>query len=403
MSLTIINSSNIFQKDVIGNVRAAQEDSHDIAGNTPNGDVFVVCDGMGGHVGGKQASSIAVKSIIEYLQREKYRDPMLALNGALQFANMQILDYANKHRELKGMGTTACVLLLQDTEAYIAHVGDSRIYLYLAKENELHRITKDHSYVQTLVDAGEITDEEAEHHPNKNRIMKALGIKPDLSPSLGTVRPKNGDMFLICSDGLSGMAPDSEIKCVLALDIPVAQKGETLINKALDAGGVDNITLELIRITSSPYAKSFFKSYSSGSQQPDRLERKHPSVLKIILIAVTVIVACLALGSLVNRILDNRRHIQLNEQTQNVIKSLTDSIAAKQKALAAEQIDYATAKKRTEQCRQSWDQDKSNQPLKQAYEKLCSIQSIDSTRITQMKVEIQSLTDSLSILKKRIK
>ncbi|MDR1348841.1 MAG: protein phosphatase 2C domain-containing protein, partial [Prevotellaceae bacterium] len=110
MSLTTINSNNVFQKEVIGNVRKAQEDSHDFAALTPNGDVFVVCDGMGGHVGGKQASSIAVNSILECLKKEKYENPLYALNEALQFANMQILGYAAEHPELKGMGTTACIL-----------------------------------------------------------------------------------------------------------------------------------------------------------------------------------------------------------------------------------------------------------------------------------------------------
>lgn len=270
MSLTIIDNNNIFQKDVIGNVRTAQEDSHDIAALTPNGDVFVVCDGMGGHVGGKQASSIAVKSIIDYLKKERYPQPVQALNDALQFANMQILGYANEHPELKGMGTTACIVLLQDSEAYIAHVGDSRIYLYLGKEKQLHRITKDHSFVQTLVDAGQITDEEAEHHPNKNRILKALGIKPDLAPSFDRVRPKNGDVFLICSDGLSGMVPDSMMRDVLMQNTSIEYKGETLINLALDAGGLDNITLELIQIANSPHAKSVFRSYN-----PTRQKEKH--------------------------------------------------------------------------------------------------------------------------------
>lgn len=262
MNLTIIDNNHIFQKDVIGNVRQAQEDSHDIAALTPNGDVFVVCDGMGGHVGGKQASSIAVRSIVEYLKKERYSQPLQALNDALQFANMQILGYANEHPELKGMGTTACIVLLQDTEAYIAHVGDSRIYLYLGEEKQLHRITKDHSFVQTLVDAGQITDEEAEHHPNKNRILKALGIKPDLTPSFDKVRPKNGDVFLICSDGLSGMISDSTIRDVLMQDTTIEHKGEMLINLALEAGGHDNITLELINIANSPHSKSVFTSYN---------------------------------------------------------------------------------------------------------------------------------------------
>ncbi len=293
MGLTIIDNNNIFQKDVIGNVRIAQEDSHDIAALTPNGDVFVVCDGMGGHVGGKQASSIAVKSIIDYLKKERYPQPTQALNDALQFANMQILGYANEHPELKGMGTTACIVLLQDSEAYIAHVGDSRIYLYLGQEKQLHRITKDHSYVQTLVDAGQISDEEAEHHPNKNRILKALGIRVDLVPSFGKVQPKNGDVFLICSDGLSGMVSDSTMREVLMQNKSIEYKGNTLINLALDAGGLDNITLELIHIVSSPHSKSVFRRYNpnpTGTNPPPDPRRRY--IFGITTIAIVILLLC---------------------------------------------------------------------------------------------------------------
>lgn len=335
MSLTIINTDNVFQKDVIGNVRTAQEDSHDIAVLTPNGDVFVVCDGMGGHVGGKQASSIAVKCIIEYLQKEKYTQPLQALNDALQFANMQILGYAKEHPELRGMGTTACIVLLQDTEAYIAHVGDSRIYLYMGKEQQLHRVTKDHSYVQTLVDAGQITDEEAEHHPNKNRILKALGIKPELVPTCNVLHPKNGDCFLICSDGLNGMITDSTIEGVLKQNIPLADKGERLIQFALEAGGHDNITVELIQITSSPHTQSQFISFNPVStkrtippmptDRNKKTQTNHSSRIKKVALwfsaIVAFIVVCLLLISIVSyRSIKNqeenlREQIKKTEQT----------------------------------------------------------------------------------------
>ena len=304
MGLTTINSDNIFQKDVIGNVRQAQEDSHDIAVMTPNGDVFVVCDGMGGHVGGKMASSIAVRSIIEHLKKEKYASPYEAMDGALQYANMQILGYANEHPELKGMGTTACILILQDDCAYIAHVGDSRIYLYLGKEKQLHRITKDHSFVQTLVDAGQIKDEEAEHHPNKNRILKALGIKPELQPTFNyqnkPILPKNGDIFLICSDGLSGMISEKTIADVLGSKQTLEQKGNLLIDKALKGeggypGGQDNITVELIKIDNSKHQKSQFKSYNPHQSKSKHKKGMGAGMWAAIGAAVVVIVAAVVL------------------------------------------------------------------------------------------------------------
>ena len=271
MSLTTINTNNVFKKGVIGNVRKAQEDSHDMAIMTPNGDVFVVCDGMGGHVGGAKASSIAVSSIIEYLKKEKYNDIPQALNEAIQYANMQIIGFASANPEFKGMGTTACIVVLQEKEAYIAHVGDSRIYLYLGKEQQLHRVTKDHSYVQNLVDKGEISDDEAEHHPNKNRILKALGIRPDMSPTVDVVHPKNGDIFLICTDGLNGMISDNTILQVMKQDVSLEKKGELLINLAMQGepgypGGQDNCTLELINIDNSPWQNSEFTSYNPKKQ-----------------------------------------------------------------------------------------------------------------------------------------
>jgi len=279
MSL-VTNLDNIYKNGVIGNVRKAQEDSHGMELKTPNGDVFVVCDGMGGHVGGAKASSIAVDSILSHLKKEQYANPIEALNGALQFANMQILGYASQHPELQGMGTTACIVLMQGNDVWIAHVGDSRIYLYLGKEKELHRITKDHSFVQTLVDAGQITDEEAEHHPQKNRILKALGIKPELQPTFNynnqPIHPKNGDIFLICSDGLSGMIPDSTIEQGLRQNMTIAEKGNLLIQLAMQGetvvpGGQDNCTAELIQIDNSPWQKTEFKSYN-----PPRASRPAP-------------------------------------------------------------------------------------------------------------------------------
>lgn len=333
MSLTTINSDNVFKKGVIGNVRKAQEDSHDMAIMTPNGDVFVVCDGMGGHVGGAKASSIAVSSIIEYLKKEKYNDIPQALNEAIQYANMQIIGFASANPEFKGMGTTACIVVLQEKEAYIAHVGDSRIYLYLGKEQQLHRVTKDHSYVQTLVDKGEISDDDAEHHPNKNRILKALGIRPEMTPTVNVVHPKNGDIFLICTDGLNGMICENTIEQAMKQDLPLEARGELLINLAMQGepgypGGQDNCTLELIKIDNSPWQKSEFISFNpkpkvkpsskpnTGDQRPKDpgTSKKTPSFslkkLAFILVPLVLILVC---ALTIPVIKENRNEERLNE------------------------------------------------------------------------------------------
>lgn len=285
MSLITGNEEKLFAKGVIGNVRKVQEDCYGYKLGTPNGDLFVVCDGMGGHAGGEMASKMAVESIIEYIDKEHYDSPRDALNNALQYANMQILGYADSHPEYKGMGTTACIVLIGEINVWIAHVGDSRIYLYLGKEQELYRLTKDHSYVQTLVDSGEITDKDAEIHPNKNRITKALGISPDLHPTFNyndvPILVKNRDVFLICSDGLSGMIPDSTIEGVMREKMTLKEKGEELIRLAMEGetirpGGQDNCTLELIEIDKSLVKKSYFTSYNPVSKKKEK--KKCPSI-----------------------------------------------------------------------------------------------------------------------------
>lgn len=337
MSLISGNESKIFAKGEIGRVRKAQEDSHGYKLGTPNGDLFVVCDGMGGHVGGAMASSIAVNSIIDHIGKEQYASPTETLDGAIRFANMQILGYADAHPEFKGMGTTACVVLVQGDDVWIAHVGDSRIYLYLGKERQLHRITKDHSYVQTLVDAGEITDEEAEHHPNKNRIMKALGIKPELQPTFNyenkPIHPKNGDIFLICSDGLSGMMPDKTIERVLGEDLTLQQKGEQLIKLAMEgetvvSGGQDNCTVELIEIDNSKWKKSEYKSYNPN-QAPEKAPLKVFRLLKITVISIAALIVLGTAGWWLVKAHQNKKDDQITdmETQRDRIKDAIDKWA----------------------------------------------------------------------------
>ena len=241
----------------VGNVRKQNEDNLGYA-ETPNGDVFVVCDGMGGHVGGKVASSVAVDAIMEYFGSEKKLNITDAMDEAIRYANRRIFEKADAEPELKGMGTTIVLVVIQEDKTYIAHVGDSRIYLF--SDNKLFRLTKDHSHVQQLIDIGAITPEEAETHPRKNIILKALGTQPDVEPEVAPepLLLKNGDTLLMCSDGLSDMVNDKTIEEVLRKGNDVKSTGEELMQLALNAGGKDNITLQLIRITGSNYKESVF-------------------------------------------------------------------------------------------------------------------------------------------------
>lgn len=240
----------------VGLVRKANEDSMG-SGQTRNGYVFVVCDGMGGHVGGATASSIAVKSILEFMDSQDLTDIPSGISSAIQFANEQIYATAQMDPNLKGMGTTCTVLVVNGDHVHIGHVGDSRIYLFT--DGGLHRITKDHSFVQSLVDQGIIPDSEAENHPRKNELLKALGIRPNVEPTVNEhpIQPKVGDVFMMCSDGLCGLVNDAAMKKILR-EGSLEQQATTLINAAKAAGGHDNITVQLIEITSSPFTASVF-------------------------------------------------------------------------------------------------------------------------------------------------
>jgi serine/threonine protein phosphatase PrpC len=244
----------------VGKVRKANEDNLGQS-PTPNGQLFVVCDGMGGHVGGAQASSIAVNSIIEFFQRDMYDNVIQAIDHALSFANEQIYASALSNPELKGMGTTAVILLIRGEECFIGHVGDSRIYL--RSNRKLNRITKDHSFVQSLVDSGIIHDDEAENHPKKNQILQALGISPMVKATIcqSPILTKAGDMFLLCSDGLNGMVNDRDIERIMQEDNLEVTCGN-LITAALNGGGTDNITASLVLIQESAFASSNFVHFN---------------------------------------------------------------------------------------------------------------------------------------------
>lgn len=233
----------------IGCKRAANEDFLGFD-DTPNGRVAVVCDGMGGHVGGATASHIAVDSILAYLRDNYHTDPNEAITEAIFTANRNILLHAQMHPELTGMGSTCVLLLVRNGKVYIGHVGDSRIYLI--RESTIKQLTKDHSFVQTLVDAGQISEAEAEHHPRKNEITNALGI-PNMQPA--TIReeailPQAGDVFLLCSDGLSNMVPNTTIaKIAGKIGTNMQHRADTLIEQARENGGLDNITCELVEFS----------------------------------------------------------------------------------------------------------------------------------------------------------
>ena len=254
-----------------GAVRQANEDSLGLELNTINGSIFVVCDGMGGHVGGAMASSIAVRSILDYFKLEFHENPFIALDNAFQFANTQIFAKTLEDPSLKGMGTTGVILLIRDEDIFIGHVGDSRIYI--KSDEQLVRLTKDHSYVQQLVDQGIILDEEAENHPQKNQILKALGHSEEVKPTIckQAIKAKKGDLFLLCSDGQCGMVVDRDMEELIDSN-NIESSVENLFNVAMQNGGVDNITNILIKITESTNTTSSFINVGPKREKPKNLD-----------------------------------------------------------------------------------------------------------------------------------
>lgn len=233
----------IYGKTDVGLVREKNEDAFFFEQISNNMAFAIVCDGMGGQAGGEIASNKAIEFISNNLKSNlkegmKNNSVRYLLESSIATANSIIFDISNEAQELKGMGTTIVLAVINNNTLHIAHAGDSRAYLLRA--NDLHRLTVDHSIVQTLVDHGELTEDQAKVHPNKNIITRALGVQKDIVADLSEVYLQQDDILLLCTDGLSNLVEDDDIKTALNDDISLAP--EKLIQIANKAGGNDNIT-----------------------------------------------------------------------------------------------------------------------------------------------------------------
>jgi PPM family protein phosphatase len=211
------------------------------------GRLAVVADGMGGYEGGQEASRLAVETLVEVYRDFGGDDPQAALVEALQAAHEQIREYSFAHPGLRGMGTTCTAAAIVQDSLYYVHVGDTR--LYLIRDGQITRVTRDHSYVGRLVESGMISPEEAENHPQRNILTAALGTNPDLiMDSPGRPEPlRPEDVLLICSDGLWGLVRDLEILDTVE-NKSAEQAGRELIELARERGGPDNITVAILRL-----------------------------------------------------------------------------------------------------------------------------------------------------------
>ncbi len=279
-----------------GRVRTLNEDSMTTF-DSPNGRVVVVCDGLGGQNAGEVASQLAVAVIQDILTDNTFNTPEEAIKSSVNAANQAILHRAEQDPQCSGMGSTCVMAIIKDGKVYYGSVGDSRIY-YIAG-NMIRQITKDQSYVQTLVDEGAITQEAAEHHQDKNQIMNALGIENMKPAVIGNlpITPEPGSCFVLCSDGLSGMISNNAImNTVMRRDLPLHERARMLVNQANDAGGQDNITVQLIEFSAN--ASAVYAAMPADRQQAGMLyggRKRRNNTIAYMLISLFMM-ATVALG-----------------------------------------------------------------------------------------------------------
>lgn len=241
----------IIGKTDVGRVRSTNQDA--FAYTELGGENFcaVVCDGMGGHVGGSVASEVAISAFQKQISIAdeaslKNRDIESMLSSAVMRANEAVFSRSIIEPSLKGMGTTIVTVFSYDGKTFVAHVGDSRAYFF--DGDKLVRLTKDHSVVQEMIDRGEISEEDAAKHPYKHVITRVLGIDTEVSVDVSPVDISSGGRILLCSDGLSNMLSDGEIEDILRLDVDPSDLCNILVDTANDNGGSDNITVVVAEI-----------------------------------------------------------------------------------------------------------------------------------------------------------
>lgn len=231
-------------KDV-GRCRDVNQDhiyvSEEPVGNLPN--LFLVADGMGGHKAGDLASEYTVLQVCEAAEKCMRDIPLQILKSAFQYANQKLIEKSWESPAYSGMGTTLVAVTVKDGTAYVANVGDSRLYKI---GDQIEQITEDHSLVEEMVRMGEISKEEARNHPEKNIITRAIGVTETVEPDYFDTKLEKGECLLLCSDGLSNMVSDSQIKDILDHRQDLRSGAEELVRTANLNGGKDNIAVVLI-------------------------------------------------------------------------------------------------------------------------------------------------------------
>lgn len=234
----------------VGRVRSSNEDAF---GYQPEHGIYVVCDGMGGAAGGEIASRMAVDVVLQRMSADAGTRPGgERLHDAIAEANRTVLERADREPGLNGMGTTLVALLLGDTSALVAHAGDSRCYRLRA--GKLDRITQDHSLVDEQMRLGAMTAEEAERSPFRSVITRAIGTQPSVTEDVAEMEIEAGDVFLLCTDGLTREVDEPSIARILGAGSDVERAAQSLVDAAVEAGGRDNVTAVVVQV--QPVASS---------------------------------------------------------------------------------------------------------------------------------------------------
>lgn len=236
-------------KSDVGKVRSSNQDAFFVDALPDGSALAVVCDGMGGANAGNVASDKTVKSVTSFIMKSyqpsmKPENIATLLQSAVSRANIEVYDMSVKNPDLSGMGTTVVAAVVKDNNAVICHVGDSRAYLV---NTDIEQITVDHSVVQSLLESGKLTPEQAKTHPKKNVITRAIGTEENITCDVNFVEMKNGDTLLLCTDGLTNFVETSDILKAVS-DNKDGLTAELLVNKANLNGGGDNITVVTVTL-----------------------------------------------------------------------------------------------------------------------------------------------------------
>ena len=251
VELRVRPSVTVAAKTDLGRVRENNEDKLEFFLPTTDdelasrGMIFIVCDGMGGHEAGQIASELACKTFIDVYRNHPSESPEEAARSAVLSANRFVLDVSRAVPNRKGMGTTLSALLIIQDKAVIAQVGDSRVYRL--RDGEFMQMTNDHTWVEETIAMGTMTREEAEAHPYKHVLTRAIGTEQDVKVDIFSEDVEEGDVYLICSDGLTGHVSDDEMRRGLS-ELGPAEAAWELVGKALVGGGRDNTTVIIVRV-----------------------------------------------------------------------------------------------------------------------------------------------------------